>query len=63
MIDLGDADHVREARQRYQVATADEFVAAVEMIVGRTVRSFASGIDAESDVVFETFMFESREDV
>jgi uncharacterized protein YbcI len=62
LIELGDADHVRETRTRFQVATSTEFVAAIEAIVGRKVRSFASGIDAENDVVFETFMFESREE-
>lgn len=61
MIELGDADHVRETRVRFQVATTDEFVSAVEKIVGRKIRSFASGIDAENDVAFESFMFESAD--
>jgi uncharacterized protein YbcI len=58
MVELGDADHVRDTRQRFQGAAADEFVKAVEDIVNRKVHAFASGTDAERGVVFETFVFE-----
>jgi uncharacterized protein YbcI len=58
MVELGQAQRVREARVAYQAATAGQFIAAVEQLVLRKVRSFASGIDPDNDVVFETFSFE-----
>jgi uncharacterized protein YbcI len=60
MVELGDGDHVSDTRQRFQVATTEEFVGAVEAIVGRKVRAFASGVDASQAVVFETFVFEAN---
>jgi len=59
MVSMGQQERVRDSRTSFQAATAEEFVAAVERIVGRRVRSFASGIDPDSDTVFETFYFES----
>ena len=59
MVDMGDAGRVRESRISFQAATAEEFVSAVEHIVGRKVRAFASGVDPAADVAFETFSFES----
>ena len=41
----------------FQVATAADFVTAVETILDRKVRSFASGVDPDSNVVFESFWF------
>jgi uncharacterized protein YbcI len=61
MVDLGDQSRVREGRTSFQAATASEFVTAVEEIVGRKVRAFASGVDPDANVVFETFAFEPRE--
>ena len=58
MVELGDQQRVRESRVAFQAATASEFTAAVEQITRRTVRAFASGIDPDNDVVFETFYFE-----
>jgi uncharacterized protein YbcI len=58
MVALGDQQRVRESRVAFQAATADEFIAAVEQIVLRKVAAFASGVDPESNVVFETFYFE-----
>jgi uncharacterized protein YbcI len=60
LVALGDAARVRDARTAYQAATADDFVGAIEEIVGRKVRAFASGIDAQSGTVFENFAFEPR---
>ena len=62
LVELGDPERVREARIAFQAATAEEFIAAVEQIVYRKVRAFASGIDAENNVIFETFQFESNGD-
>src|SRR3954469_9924286 len=58
MVQMGDERGVRETRTAFQVATADEFVTAIEAIVSRRVRSFASAIDPIANVVFENFYFE-----
>jgi uncharacterized protein YbcI len=59
LVGMGDHQRVRETRVAFQVATADEFVTAVEQIVGRKVRAFASAADVVQNVVFENFVFES----
>jgi uncharacterized protein YbcI len=59
LVAMGDHQRVRETRVAFQVATADDFVAAVEQIVGRKVRAFASAADVAQNVVFENFVFES----
>ena len=59
LIALGDQQRVREQRVAYQAVTASEFILAIERIVSRKVRAFASGMDADNNVVFETFYFES----
>jgi uncharacterized protein YbcI len=58
LVQMGDHERVRETRLAFQVATSDEFVRAVEQIVGRKVRAFASATDAAQNVVFENFVFE-----
>jgi uncharacterized protein YbcI len=60
LVALGQADRVRDARSSFQVATADDFVSAVEELVGRKVRAFASAVDPHTNVVFENFAFEPR---
>jgi uncharacterized protein YbcI len=57
MVALGEQQRVRESRVAFQAATGSDFVAAVEQIVQRKVRAFASAIDPDNDVVFETFYF------
>ncbi len=59
LAELGDEGRVRDARSAFQAATAEEFIAAVESIVHRRVRSFASAVDTSDGTVFETFVFES----
>jgi uncharacterized protein YbcI len=61
MIELGSADRVRDSRVAFQAATHDEFVSAVEEILGRKVFAFASAVDPASGVVFENFVFEPRD--
>jgi uncharacterized protein YbcI len=61
MVALGSADRVRDSRVAFQAATHDDFVAAVEDILGRKVRAFASAIDPVTGVVFENFVFEARD--
>jgi len=61
LVELGEQNRVRESRIAFQAATQTEFVTAVEQIVGRTVRAFASGVDPDKNVVFECYSFEPRE--
>ena len=58
MVELGEVARVRDSRTSFQAATASDFIEAVENIVHRKVRAFASGIDPERNVVFENFYFE-----
>jgi uncharacterized protein YbcI len=62
MVEMGEAQRVRESRMWFQVATSKRFVETVEQLVGRTVYSFASATDPEKGVVMEVFVFEPRED-
>jgi uncharacterized protein YbcI len=61
MVALGSADRVRDSRVAFQSATRDEFVAAVEEIIGREVVAFASAVDPTTNVVFENFAFQSQD--
>ena len=61
MVEMGDQNRVRDARVAFQAATQAEFVTAVEQIVYRKVRAFASGVDPDSNVVFECFAFEPHQ--
>ena len=58
MVQMGEHQRVRETRTAFQVAATEEFVRAVEQIVERKVRAFASAIDVAQNVVFENFAFE-----
>ena len=60
MVEMGEDQRVRESRMFMQVATSDRFIAAVEELVSRKVRAFASAIDPAPGVVFEVFSFESE---
>jgi uncharacterized protein YbcI len=58
MVAMGEQQRVRDTRTFFQVATADQFIATVEAITGRTVRAFASATDPDNGVVMENFIFE-----
>jgi uncharacterized protein YbcI len=58
MVEMGEQQRVRDSRTFFQVATADQFIAAVERITGRKVRAFASATDPDRGVVMENFLFE-----
>jgi uncharacterized protein YbcI len=58
MVEMGEAQRVRESRMSLQVATEDRFIRAVEELTARKVRAFASAIDPANNVVFEVFSFE-----
>jgi uncharacterized protein YbcI len=62
LVEMGEQARVRESRTAFQAATADAFIEAIERIVHRKVHAFASAIDADRDVVFENFFFESPAD-
>jgi uncharacterized protein YbcI len=62
MVESGRTDRVRESRTDLQAATADLFIRAIEEIVGRKVRAFASAIDPAPGVVFEIFALHSEPD-
>jgi uncharacterized protein YbcI len=57
MVEMGEQQRVRESRMFFQVATAEQFIATVEIITGRTVRAFASATDPDAGVVMENFVF------
>jgi uncharacterized protein YbcI len=61
LIELGDEERVRDTRTSFQAATQPEFIAAVEQIVYRKVRSFASAVDVKANVAYEIFTFERSE--
>ncbi len=61
MVELGNAERVRDSRVAFQAATEHEFVSAVEEILGRKVHSFASAVDPHTSVVFENFFFYPRD--
>ena len=61
MVEMGDQNRVRESRVAFQAATASDFIAAAEQLVMRKVQAFASGVDPDANVVFETFYFEPRD--
>jgi uncharacterized protein YbcI len=61
MVEMGEDQRVRETRMFMQVATQASFVSAVEELVARKVRAFASAIDPAPGVIFEVFSFEPDE--
>jgi uncharacterized protein YbcI len=61
MVEMGEHQRVREARMFLQVASQDRFVEAVEQLVSRKVRAFASAIDPTQGVVWEVFSFEPED--
>jgi len=60
LADMGEFARLRDTRMFFQYAGEDQFVGAVEEIVGRKVVAFISGIDARRDVSAEVFYFEPR---
>src|SRR3954470_5723872 len=60
LVELGEVERVRAGRVSFQAATATDFVSAVETILLRKVRAFASAVDPEKDTVFEVFTFEPQ---
>jgi uncharacterized protein YbcI len=58
LVELGQSLRVVETRCAFQVATERRFVDIIEQITGRTVRSFAGGVDAPAGIAFEVCLLE-----
>ena len=61
LVELGERARVSEARASYQLATNDDFTAAIEKILNRRVIAFASGVDPVHNAVFENFLLAPQE--
>jgi uncharacterized protein YbcI len=58
----GRVEAVTRQRQEFQAAVRDEFVGAIEQIVGRPVTAFMSTTHTDPDVSVEIFMLEQSQD-
>jgi uncharacterized protein YbcI len=58
MVALGEHQRLRDVRLFFQHATENQFRETVEGITGRTVRSFTSGTDTDTDTSTEVFYLE-----
>src|SRR3954447_23599577 len=56
--ELGELRRLRELRMVFQYALDDQFKAAVEEVLNRRVKSFISGMDAETGTASEVFVLE-----
>ncbi len=61
MVEMGEDQRVRESRLCLQVASQDQFIEAVEVLLSRKVRAFSSAIDPHAGVVWEVFTFEAED--
>jgi uncharacterized protein YbcI len=59
---MGEHQRLRDTRLYFQYATEEQFRGVIERILGRKVRGFVSGIDAEKDISAELFYLEPTED-
>jgi uncharacterized protein YbcI len=59
MVRLGDHQRLRDVRLFFQHSSEEQLKRPVEEILGRRVRAFISGIDAEQDVAVEVYILES----
>jgi uncharacterized protein YbcI len=62
LVELGHEERVRDTRTSFQAATQGEFIAAVEQLILRKVRAFASAVDVKANVAYEIFTFERSDD-
>jgi uncharacterized protein YbcI len=58
LVEIGEAERMRETRLVFQHASADKFRDAVEEVTGRKVEAFVSGIDGNIDLSVEFFTLE-----
>ncbi len=62
LLNGGEIEAVRETRLAFQRAMKEPFVAAVEEITGRKVRSFLSQVTFDPDISVEVFILEPDHD-
>lgn len=60
LAEMGEHQRLRDTRMYFQHASERTFREAIEKILGREVRAFVSGLDAERDVATEVFYLEPR---
>jgi uncharacterized protein YbcI len=60
LVRLGDQQRLRDVRLFFQHSSEQELKRPVEEILGRRVRAFISGIDADKDVAVEVYVLESE---
>jgi uncharacterized protein YbcI len=58
----GEHKLLRDTRTFFQYASTSDFIGAVQETTGRTVRSFISGIDTNTDVAAELFVLEPKQE-
>ena len=59
MVRLGDHQRLRDVRLFFQHSSEEQLKRPVEDILGRKVRAFISGIDADKDVAVEVYILEA----
>jgi uncharacterized protein YbcI len=59
MVRLGDHQRLRDVRLFFQHSSEEQLKRPVEEILGRKVRAFISGIDADKDVAVEVYILEA----
>lgn len=59
---MGEHQRLRDTRMYFQYAIEKTFRETIERILGRKVRAFVSGLDAQEDVATEIFYLEPRRD-
>jgi uncharacterized protein YbcI len=60
LAEMGEHQRLRDTRMYFQYASEKTFRETIERILGRKVRAFVSGLDAEKDVATEVFYLEPR---
>lgn len=60
LVEAGEADMVVSIRRKFQATMRDDLVAGVEMLTGRSVVSFMSDHDAETDHAAEIFVLDGE---
>ena len=61
LVELGQEEHVRETRRRYQFAMQDDLVGLVEGETGRKVIAFLSDNHFDPDIAVESFVLEPHD--
>ncbi len=55
LAELGEHQRLRDTRTYFQHVTKDQFCGVIEVVLGRRVRAFVSGMDTTEDVAAEIF--------